>query len=186
MKGILTMDNKKRILWITRTAILIALLIVLQAATAPLGVSLITGSMVNLVLVVSVMVCGLSSGLAVAVLSPVIAKLLGIGPLWTLIPFIGIGNIILILLWHFIGNRKMGNQYTAYVIALFAASIGKFLTLYIGIAHLAVSLVLHLPEKQAEVISNTFSVPQLITAMIGGALAIGMLPLLKKAILGQR
>ena len=98
------MNNKNTIRWITRTAVFIALLIVLQMATAPLGNILITGSIVNLLLIISVMTCGLASGLSVAVISPVMAKLLGIGPLWSLIPFIAAGNIVLVLLWHFIGN----------------------------------------------------------------------------------
>ena len=69
------MDNKTRILWITRTAIFIALLIVLQAATATLVNTLITG----------VMTCKLASGLSVAAVSPVMAIFIGIGPLWDLI-----------------------------------------------------------------------------------------------------
>ena len=62
------MNNKERILWITHTAIFIALLIVLQATTAVLGNIIITGTIVNLLLIVSVMTCGLSSGITVAVI----------------------------------------------------------------------------------------------------------------------
>ena len=43
---------------ITRTAILIALLIALQAATRPLANQFVTGSCVNLVLAVAAMLCG--------------------------------------------------------------------------------------------------------------------------------
>ena len=50
--------NKEKTLWITRTAIFVALLVVLQAATAALGNTIITGSVVNMLLVVSVMTCG--------------------------------------------------------------------------------------------------------------------------------
>lgn len=179
------MNNKDKILWITRTAIFIALLIVLQAATAPLGNTLVTGSIVNLMLIVSVMTCSLASGLSVAVVSPVMAKFFGIGPLWSLIPFIAAGNIVLVLLWHIIGNRNMGRKYTAYVTALITAAIAKFLVLYIGIVQIAVPVFLGLPEQQTSVISNLFSIPQLITALIGGILAIVLLPTLKKAI-GKR
>ena len=179
------MDNKQRILWITRTAIFIALLIVLQAATAPLGNPLITGSIVNLLLITSVMSCGLSSGLTVAVVSPVVAKFLGIGPLWALIPFIAAGNIVLVLLWHFIGNRNIdGKKYVAYIIALIAAAVAKFLVLYVGIVQIAVPIFLGLPEPQAAVISNMFSIPQLITALVGGTLAVILFPRLKKAVSG--
>ena len=179
------MDNKQRILWITRTAIFIALLIVLQAATAPLGNPLITGSIVNLLLITSVMTCGLSSGLTVAVVSPVVAKFLGIGPLWALIPFIAVGNIVLVFLWHFIGNRNIGGKkYIAYIVALIVAAVAKFLVLYIGIVKIAVPIFWGLPEPQAAVISNMFSIPQLITALVGGALAVVLFPRLKKAVSG--
>ena len=87
------LNRKQSVLWITCTAVFIALLIVMQAATAPLGNSIVTGSIVNLLLVTSVMTCGLSSGLTVAAVSPVMAKFLGIGPLWSLIPFIAAGDV---------------------------------------------------------------------------------------------
>lgn len=180
------MDNKNRILWITRTAILIALLIVLQAATAPLGNALVTGSIVNMMLIISVMTCGLMTGLSVAVASPVLAKFFGIGPLWSIIPFIAVGNIILMVLWHIIGNRRFGKKLLPYIVALVVAAIGKFLALYLGIVQIALPVFLNLPEKQAAIIANMFSVSQLITASIGGVLAIAILPTLRKAINGRR
>ena len=176
------LKSKSKSLWITRTAIFIALLVVLQAVTAPLGNIIITGSIVNLMLIISVMTCGIASGLSVAVTSPVIAKFLGIGPLWSLIPFIVAGNITLVLLWHFIGNRNMGRREAAYIVALICAAVAKFLVLYIGIVRIAIPVFLGLPEQQAAVISGMFSIPQLITALIGGTVATALLPTLKKAI----
>lgn len=177
------MKNKERILWITHTAVFIALLIVLQAATAPMGNILITGTIVNLLLIVSVMTCGLASGLSVAVISPIIAKFFGIGPLWFLIPFIAAGNIVLVLLWHLIGNqKKSGRVYISYIPALITAAAAKFAVLYIGVVRIAVPLFLGLPEQQASVISHMFSIPQLFTATAGGILAVIILPSLKKAI----
>ncbi len=172
--------NKNKILWMTRTAIFIALLIVLQAITAAFGSTIVTGSIVNLLLVVSVMTCGLASGACVAAISPVVAKFLGIGPLWELIPFIMAGNLVLVLLWHFVGNRQTKNPYTAYFIALPVAAAGKFFTLYICIVQIAVPILLKLPEPQAAVITSLFSIPQLVTALVGGAAAIAIFPQLKK------
>lgn len=176
------MENKKKILWITQTAICISLLIVMQAVTAPLGTPFITGTIVNLLLIVSVMICGPASGFTVAVISPIVAKMIGIGPFWTLIPFIAAGNAVLVVLWHIIGNKNTKHKYFAYVIALVAAAISKFLVLYIGIVQIAIPLFLDLPEKQASVISQMFSIPQLITASAGGAIAVIILPSLIKAI----
>jgi len=174
--------NKRKILWITRTALFIALLIVLQAATAPLGNVLITGTVVNLLLIISVMTCGLASGLTVAVISPILAKFFGIGPFWVLIPFIAAGNIVLILLWHFIGSRTANRKYAAYITALISAAAAKFFVLYFGIVRIAIPLLLGLPEKQAAVISQMFSFTQLITALAGGIIAVLILPSLAKAI----
>lgn len=176
------MSNKKKIQWITHTAVFIALLIVLQAATAPLGNVLITGTIVNLLLIVAVMTCGLASGISVAVISPVLAKFFGIGPLWVLIPFIAAGNIVLVLIWHLIGNKNLGSRYTTSVTALISAAAGKFFVLYIGIVRIAIPLLLGLPEQQAAVVSKMFSFPQLFTATVGGVIAAMILPSLKKAI----
>ena len=176
------MNNKVRILWITRTAVFTALLIVLQATAAQFGNHIVTGSIVNMMLIISVMTCGLASGLSTAVISPVMAKFLGIGPFWSLIPFIAAGNIVLVILWHFIGNRNTGPKYTALVTALFTAAIAKFLVLYIGIVKIAVPVILDLAERQATVISNIFSIPQMLTALIGGISAIVLLPSLEKTI----
>ena len=146
----------------------------------------ITGAVVNMLLIVSVMTCGMMSGLCVAVISPVMAKLIGIGPLWSLISFIVAGNITLVLIWHFIGNRRWGHKYTAPMIALAAAAIAKFLVLYLGIVQIAIPFFLRLPAPQAAVISNMFSIPQLLTALLGGGIALLVLTPLKKAIQGGR
>ena len=106
--------------------------------------------------------------------------------LWSLIPFIIAGNIALILTWHFIGNRHWGHKHTAQMIALVVAAIGKFLILYIGVAQIAVPLLLRLPKPQASVISNMFSIPQLLTALLGGGVALLVLSPLKKAFEGGR
>lgn len=178
--------NNKSVVWITRTAVFLALLIVLQAATAPLGNILVTGSIVNLLLILSVMICGFSSGLTVAVLSPVLAKFFGIGPLWSIIPFIILGNITLILIWYFIGSRAKLNRIAAYLVALVVAAALKFTVLYLGIVRLAVPVLLKLPEQQAGAVSAMFSLPQLITAAIGGAAAVAVLPLLRRALSSQK
>ncbi len=179
------MDSKKTVLWITRTAIFLALLIAFQFITAPLGTTLVTGSLVNLMLIVSVMTCGLPSGLTVAVISPVLAKLLGVGPLWEIIPFIILGNITISLLWHLIGNRKIVNTYVPLVIAAIVAGTAKFAVLYFSIVQIAIPFLLNLPEQQAAVISGMFSVSQLFTALIGGTVAIIVIPPLRKVIKKQ-
>ena len=81
----------KRVLWLTETAALTALLIILQTVTKPAG-QYVTGSCVNAVLAVSALAVGVGSGLTVALLSPFFAFLLGIGPqLLPIVPSIAVG-----------------------------------------------------------------------------------------------
>jgi len=183
------MSKHQKVLWITRTAILIALLVVLQAVSISFSASLpppfnsiITGSIVNAMLVISVMTCGIATGATVAVVSPVFPTLLGFGPVWPLVPFIALGNVTLVTIWYFIGNIKTRNKYISYFIALPVAAVAKFAVLYSGVVLIAVGLLLDLPEKQANTIGGMFSFPQLITASIGGALAIAVFPVLKRAL----
>lgn len=146
------------------------------------GNTIITGSVVNMILIISVMTCGVATGLTVAVIAPVMSKLLGIGPLWSLIPVIAVGNAVLILLWHIIGNRKTKNKYIAYVPALIIAAGVKALVLHVGVVRIAIPLFLNLSEQQASVISNMYSLSQFVTALTGGVCAAIILSTLKKAI----
>lgn len=172
-KEAIYMNHKgQKIFILTRTGILTALLVILQTATAPLGNTLVTGSLVNCVLIVSVLSCGLPAGLAVALLSPVMAKLVGIGPLWSLIPFIAAGNGVLAAVWHFTAGKSRGNVHAARAAAIVAGAAAKFAVLYLGIVRLAVPHLLKLPAPQAAVVSGMFSLPQLVTAVVGGVLAL--------------
>lgn len=176
------MKNKTYILRITQTAVFVALLVVFQAVTVSFGNTIVTGSVVNLLLILSVMLCGLYCGLSVAVLSPILAKFIGIGPLWSIIPIIILGNISLVLIWFFMGNCKKLKPAVAVILALLTASLTKFLVLYLLVVKIAVPLFLKLPTPQAQVVSGMFSIPQLITAIAGGAVAAALLPLLHRAL----
>ncbi|MCL2018755.1 MAG: hypothetical protein FWG70_03255 [Oscillospiraceae bacterium] len=182
----------KKILRIAQTGVFVALLVSLQwgvgaltSAAPPPFNTLVTGSVVNLILIVSVMTCGLASGAAVAVLSPVAAFLLPIslGPqIPVIIPFICAGNLTLVILWHFIGNCGIKGERVKYVIALIIGAMGKVAVLYTGVVMVALPFLLDLSEQQTDTIAAMFSYPQLITASVGGFIAIIILPTLKKAI----
>ena len=167
----------KKTLFITRTAAMLALLIVLQAATKNLG-QLVTGSCVNAVLAAATLLGGFASGLIVAVVSPFLAFLLGIGPkLIEVVPAIAIGNLALVLiLWAIKGDGALNR-----VIKWIAASVGKFLVLYLLVIQL-LCRVMTLPEKMTATFSTMFSWPQLVTALIGSGIMLLILPILQKAI----
>ena len=69
-----------------------------------------------------------------------------------------------------------------YGIAWIGGALLKFAVLFIGVVKIAVPLIMQLPEPKASVISGAFSVPQIFTALIGGAVAMLILPVLKKAV----
>lgn len=171
--------NRFKVLWITQTAVFIAMMLVVQAYSKPLG-QYVTGSAVNLILILSVMLGGLYSGMAVSVLSPVLAFLLGFGHALPLIlPFVMLGNLSLVLVWYFITAKIPAK--VSYFVALTAGAVVKTMVLYFGIVKIMVPL-LNLPDAQASLLSLSFSFPQLITAAIGGLISIMILPTLKSVL----
>lgn len=181
--------NHEKVLWITRTAVLTALLVVLQWATAgtkAFAGQYITGSCVNAVLAVAVLTSGLWSGVTVAVLSPFCAKLFGIGPqLIQIVPAISVGNVVFVVLLHLLLTKKQWNLPIQLGMVL-AAAAAKFLTLYLLVVKFIVPMMsASLKPKQIAMFSAMFSYPQLITALIGGVIAVLIAPVIKKALAKQ-
>ena len=168
---------KNKTYWIAETAVMIALLVALQWATKPLG-QFVTGSCVNLVLGVSTLVGGVWCGAVVAIASPFCAFLVGVGPAKLLIvPFIAVGNVVLLL--HFIaGGKPLGLR--SYL-AVAAAAVCKFAALFLLVTKVAIP-ALGLPEAAAATLSASFSWPQLVTAAIGGVIAVTIAPVIRKAL----
>ena len=177
----------KKIRWITQTAVMLALLVSLQAITKPLG-QLVTGSCVNAVLAITVLVAGLYSGITVAAISPVLAYLLGIAPQILTVPAIMVGNTVYVVLLCLIAgkdSRKVVRQVTAWIVAAFA----KFAALYAivvwlicGVFSKALLEAGTLNPPMLKMLPATFSWPQLFTALIGGAIALLIVPVLWKAL----
>lgn len=169
--------------WLTRTAVMIALLIALQWATAgtqAFAGQYITGSLVNCVLAVATLFGGISCGVVVAVLSPFFAFLLGIGPkLFPIIPCIALGNVVFVIFLSLFAEGKVWRQIAGVVLAAFA----KFLTLYLAVVKVFIPMAGNdLKPPQVQTFTAMFSWPQLVTALLGGTLALLLLPTLNKAI----
>jgi len=173
---------QKRALWIAQTGVFLALLLVAQIATRPFGNSILTGSLVNMLLILTVMLLGLSSAVTLGVISPFFSVVMGGAAIWPFIPVIIAGNIVIVVLWHFIALRHGERSRPRDIIALVCGAAAKFGVLYVGIVLLVVPLVLGVEGPQANAVSAAFSWPQLITASIGGVLALLLSPVLKKAI----
>ena len=182
----------KKIRWITETAIMLALLVTLQALTKGFG-QLVTGSCVNAILAVSVLVGGLWSGLTIALVSPVLAFLLGIAPQILTVPAIMAGNTVFVLLLALIAGGKKANVVHR-VAAWLVAAAAKFATLYAIVVKLICGAasgallgkklgdVVLLAPPMLKMLPTMFAWPQLVTALAGGCIAIVMMPVLRKAL----
>lgn len=172
------MNSKTK--WIVTTAVMLAVLIALQFATRPLG-QVVTGSFVNLVLAVSALVGGIWCGLTVAILSPLFAFLLGIGPqLFALVPVICLGNAIYVLLMVLLAALKRINPLLQRYGAVVVSAGAKFGVMWLVGVKLVIP-VLGVPAAQGDKLAAIFSATQLLTAVIGGCIAATVVPLVKRS-----
>lgn len=177
----------KKIRFITETAVMLALLVTLQTLTKPLG-QLVTGSCVNAILAVSVLAIGFGSGITVGLVSPVLAFLLGIAPQALTVPAIMAGNAVYVTVLRLLSDRQ-GKNLIRQAAAWVSAAAAKFAVMYLVVVKLicgvlAPSLLAAgtLKQPMLQVLPATFSWPQLITALIGGAVAMVTVPALRKAL----
>lgn len=177
----------KKIRWITETAIMLAMLVTLQALTKGFG-QLVTGSFVNAVLAVTVLVAGLSSGIVVALISPVLAYLLGIAPQILTVPAIMVGNSIYVILLYFIAGKN-SKKILRQILSWVTAAAAKFAAMYAIVVWLICGVLSDrliaaglMKAPMLKALPATFSFPQLITALIGGAVALLIVPVLRKAL----
>ena len=183
---------RKKVLWITETAVMLALLVTLQALTKPMG-QLVTGSCVNAVLAIAVLLVGMSSGITIALISPVCAYLFGIAPNFVTVLPIMIGNVSFVVLLRLIAGKNH-NPIWRQPVALVAASGVKFGVLYLLVVKVICGLasdallgkklgdIIVLAPPMLKMLPTMFAWPQLFTALIGGAVALLITPVLRKAL----
>lgn len=191
------MKINRNVRWITQTAVMLALLICLQWVGSMIPdqmiKQLVTGSCVNAVLAVTVLMSGMSSGITVAVISPVCAFLFGIAPNFITVVPIMVGNVLYVVLLKLIIGKSLKPVWKQ-VVALAVASVVKFAVLYLlvvvlicGVAADAllgkkVGDIVVLAKPMLTMLPTMFAWPQLATAAIGGTLALLITPVLRKAL----
>ena len=148
------MENNK-IKFITRTGILLAVALAIQMGGFPQPV---TGPLINTVLYLSALLVGSWSGIIIGICTPVIAFMRGIlpAPLGPMIPFIALGNGVLVVIFSLLKGKNK-------ILGIILASLLKYLILFT-----AVSYIVDVPDKIAQIMS----LPQLFTALSGGAIAL--------------
>lgn len=187
----------KKLQFITETAVMLALLICLQwvGSFVPdqMTKQLITGTLVNCVLAVTVLLAGMASGITVAVISPVCAFLFGIAPNFITVAPIMVGNVCYVVLLRLILGPT-GKPTWKQPVGLAAAAVAKFGVLYLLVVKVICGVasgsllgkklgdVVLLAPPMLKMLPTMFAWPQLVTAITGGTLALLILPVLKKAL----
>lgn len=148
---------------LTRAAILLAIALVFQFVK--MG-QLVTGSGINAVLIIAAEICGLPWAAAIGAITPFMAVVLGVQPpaLIPVVPFIVAGNILYAAVYYLL--KKRGK-----IIGVGFAALLKFGLLYSAVNYF---IAVKPPIKVA------LSFPQLLTALIGGGIALIIIQVLNR------
>ncbi|MBE3576964.1 MAG: ECF transporter S component [Limnochordales bacterium] len=164
--------------YLTRSAVLLALAMSVQMLGLP---QLITGSAVNAVLYMTALSAPPGYGVVVGALTPVIALWRGIlAPAAApLVPFIAVGNAILVLVFWLSQRPVAGFVARAGAWALLSV-LGVVLAsgLKAGFLALAVARIVHVPDKLAAAMQW----PQLFTALTGGVIVLILWPAVRSVL----
>jgi len=170
-------SNTKRLV---QASVLLAIAIIFQiiGRTIPEINQFIVGPIVNMVLILTAYICGRWFGVGVGVLTPLLAYLVGqlAAPLAPFIPFIIIGNAIYVLIFSFFMKRGQ----IQIVVGVILGSVMKFLFLSFSARKLIYLFGLEFPPNIANALAASMSIPQLITALIGGVFALIGINILSK------
>jgi hypothetical protein len=164
---------------LSKSALLLAIAIVFQliGRTIPEINQFLVGPIINAVLMLSVYICGVKWGVLTAVLTPILAWVVGqlAAPMAPFIPFIIIGNIIYVILFGAIKEKRYGIY-----IGIILGSFAKFLFLSLSASYLVRLLKIGIPIKVLDKLVLSMGVPQLITALTGGIIAMVLIQILSK------
>lgn len=177
-----TSTNKKSF-FITRTAMLLALALAVQFSLLRLFpgnpvIVYIVGSLINMILIIAALSTGVWSGAFIGIMTPLVAFTTGHLPFPVLIPFIAVANIILVVSFVLVKNF-LGNKNTSFIVAGVIAALLKFLVMYLS-ATFILPLFAAIPAPAIAKLSAAWSIPQLVTALIGLGLAISIKTGLRK------
>jgi riboflavin transporter len=133
---------------------------------------MITGPIVNATLFAAAVILGTQMGIFVGLIPSIIALSVGTlpAPLAPMVPYIMLSNALLILAFNAFREKN-------YWLAIGVASVIKFVFLW---AMSSVVIGLLMKKELAESVALMMSWPQLLTALLGGALAVVFLHMYKR------
>jgi hypothetical protein len=138
----------------------------------------LVGPIINCILILTAFICGKWWGVGVGVLTPVLAWLVGqlLPPMAPFIPFIMVGNFLFVFVFSFFKEGQIIKR----GIGIVCGAVVKYIFLTIAATKLIFLFKLNFPAKVAKALAVNMSIPQLITALVGGAFAIVIIELLSK------
>ena len=141
-----------------------------------------TGPLVNMMLILTALLLDPLAGITLGAITPLVALFRGQLPpvLLALVPFIAIGNAVLVLVFSLLGKMDHGDK-SLFVRVNFWAGIifgsaAKFCWLATSV-HFILPVILGMDIPDIVVVMMTF--PQLFTALIGSVLALAIYELIK-------
>ncbi|AZR74191.1 hypothetical protein BBF96_12760 [Anoxybacter fermentans] len=158
-----------KIYFVTRTALLLIITIILQMIALP---QFLIDPLVNMMIFLAIILIGPYSAGMIGLLTPWIAFKNGTLPLplEPAIPYIISGNLVMIGIFEYFYRKKY--SYKLYnILIILLSSLAKFLVIT-----LSVEYYLELPET----VIKTIQLPQLVNTIIGGVLAIIISKILRK------
>ena len=145
----------------------------------------ITGPIINACLILAVVYCGLFWSVVIAILTPVTAFLITGAPIMKVVPaimpLVMAGNIVLVVVFWLLVKKNV--NLVKFIAGGIIGSVAKaaFMALTISYGVLAVVTLPEAMQAKLPVFRMTYSVTQLITAVIGVGYALVIWAALKKA-----
>ncbi|KXG77710.1 hypothetical protein AN618_09080 [Fervidicola ferrireducens] len=161
---------KKDTRFLTRTAILLGITLIVQYMKMP---QLLTGSLVNAMLIIAGGTVGTLSGITIGLLTPVIAFLVGILKFPPMVPFIMAGNALYVYLYSTQRNA---------ILRIALPSLAKYAWLSVSVLYILKGFGIKVPPP----VVKTFTLPQLITALIGAAIGIAVTSVLWRSFSNEK
>ena len=155
---------------LTRTAVLLALTLAFQALrfipfiAAMRYNTYLIGTLVNLALIIAVLSAPLSTSIFISIVTPIVAFIQGHLKFPVMIPVVALGNVIYCVLFYLGAKRSKS-------VGIIIGSVFKWVFLYMAASFVFKEFVT-VPPAMLQTLIATFNIPQIVTALLGGVLAV--------------
>jgi riboflavin transporter len=141
---------------------------------------MITGVIINMILILAADRLGTNKAMLLGMITPIIAAFSGVLPitLMAMIPFIAVANAVFVSSYNILAGKNR-------MLAVAAAAVLKFCFLYAAVNLLLLRPLTVFDGKiysvgVSQAVAFMMGWPQLVTALIGGTLAVGILTSMNK------